>query len=403
MGEYYAVLELQKLHGMGSIKSLEIHNHRETTKNMQHVDPNLTYLNKIIVSTGGPSYCDRWKEILRDREASTGKNITIRRTSVTAISAVTAMSPGAEKALNIDLDRWCEKNREWFEEKFGAENIIAMELHLDEVDDTPTGGRRGAHLHTLIIPLDERDHLCARSFMGTRMQMRDLQTSYGKAMEEFGLVRGERNSKIKHTDRKRWYSTVSGILKEPAPRIQDGETMENYLERLDTTFQDRMAAAQKEVDKWVKKYARSETRQAQIFGEYAYAVNLQHLLEESYGGDMRLVNERLKQYQILEKAVPRKNLDMMLDKMIEKYPPENNISFYRRGKKKKHAKWESLPDESTTTTTSSAPTGNEHIFDDDEYDDKGKYDQSGKGNMVEENTQESEFVFTSATGEELDD
>ena len=50
MGEYYAVLELQKLHGMGSIKSLEVHNHRETTKNMQHVDPNLTYLNKIIVS-----------------------------------------------------------------------------------------------------------------------------------------------------------------------------------------------------------------------------------------------------------------------------------------------------------------------------------------------------------------
>lgn len=396
---YYAVLEIRKLHGMGSLRKMERHNTRDYA--MSHVDENLTYLNRQLVSTGGLSYEERWRQIIADREMSTGKHIVIRKDSVTALDIVTAMSPGAEETLNINIDEWCDKNRQFFEDTFGADNILAMELHMDEVDDTPEG-RRGIHIHTLIVPLNDMNRLCAKS-LTDRTHLKHYQTEYGKAMKQFGLERGENCSKIHHSDRRRWYHTVAKIARGKAPRINDGETMEQYLSRLDTVFQDQALAAEKLVSEYERRLQLSQTRQAQIFSEYAYAVNLQHILEEEYGGDMRLVNDRLKNYQLMENAVPRKNLDMMIDKMLEKYPPVNNLNFYRKAKKKKHPKWESVPD--VTETTNTNPAGTERALLDDE-DEKKPVQETvfGEGvDLPDMDNPEDEFWLRGATGEMLDD
>ena len=354
MSSFYAIFDLHKYHSTSSLRMQEAHNERDYE--MKHVDESLTYLNREIVSTGGISYAKRWKEILTEREASLGKKIPVRSNAVIAYDIVTAMSPGAEKALGIDIDEWAEENKRFMEDTFGKDNIIAMTLHADEVDVVDPAGRRGIHIHTQIIPIDERGRLCARSFTGSRTMMKHLHTKYAEYMAPFGLERGENNSKLAHSSRKRWYSDVDKICNATAPRIRDGETMEDYLARLDKEWQDIHLKLAKEEEKMGKKVALSETRQAQIFGEYAYAINLQHILEEEYGGDMRLVKERLKEYQILEKAVPRKNLSAMIQKIIEKYPPEQSIAFWRKGKKKKHAKWESIPDVVVTPVDSSTDT-----------------------------------------------
>ena len=179
--------------------------------------------------------------------------------------------------------------------------------------------------------------------------------------------------------------------------------MEQYLSRLDTVFQDQALAAEKLVSEYERRLQLSQTRQAQIFSEYAYAVNLQHILEEEYGGDMRLVNDRLKNYQLMENAVPRKNLDMMIDKMLEKYPPVNNLNFYRKAKKKKHPKWESVPD--VTETTNTNPAGTERALLDDE-DEKKPVQETvfGEGvDLPDMDNPEDEFWLRGATGEMLDD
>ena len=357
--DYYAVIEIRKVKSFKGLSAQEAHNNREYP--MNHVDDNLTYLNRDIVSTGGSHYTERWKDITEEKELISGKKIKVRCNSVLALDIVTAMSPGAESALKIDINEWCEANKKWMENTFGASNIIAMTLHMDETDNI-NGMRRGVHIHTLIVPIDDRGHLCASSYVNGRYALKNLWTSYAKDMKQFGLVRGENGSKIHHTDRKRWYGVTARLTNEKAPRINDGETMEDYLARLDNIFQERMIAAQKEIDKYEKKYERSETRQAQIFSEYAYAVNLQHILEEEYGGDMKLVNERLKNYQMLEKAVPRKNLSVMIDKMIEKYPPENSLACFRKGKKKKHKKWESLEENIQNNTDTNSSGSNNPVF-----------------------------------------
>lgn len=398
MGAKYAVLDINKIKSFGNLRSQEAHNNRDYK--MNHIDENMTCLNREIVSTGGLTYIERWKQIVSDREAKCGHDITVRKNAVYAFDIVTAFSPGAMELLKIDIDDWCEENRKWMCETFGESNIIAMTLHMDETDALPNHqGIRGPHIHTQIVPLDDRDHLCARNYTGSRVALKKLQSSYGKAMHKFGLERGEQNSKIKHTDRKRWYSTVAGLVNKKAPRINDGETMEEYLARLDESFQDVVIAAAKEVEKYRERFDRSENRQKEIFKEYAWSINLQHILEESYGGDETQVQERLKKYQILEKAVPRKNLSVMIDKMLEKYPPENSISYFRMAKKKRHEKWASLPDlddQASADANASANANNIPVFYEEEVKEKIANDEAEDVLNLSEG-------LTNALGETLED
>jgi hypothetical protein len=387
-GPYYAVLDIHKYHSTSSLRQQEAHNERDYE--MKHVDNSLSYMNKELVSTGGISYAQRWREIIKTKEALLGHKIAVRKNAVIAYDIVTAMTPGAEKALDINIDDWCEANKQFMIDTFGEENIICMTLHMDENDEVEPMGRRGTHIHTQVVPIDERGHLCARSFTGTKTMMKNLHTKYHEGyMKQFGLERGEPNSKLKHTNRKRWYRDVEDICTLKAPRIQDGETMEEYLNRLDKEWQDMHLTVAKTEDKANKRVAKSETRQAQIFGEYAYAINLQHILEEEFGGDMRKVNDRLKTYQMMEKSVPQHKVTQLLEAIRVKYPATMSLNCYRMGKKKKHAKWESIPDLVTDESIASANASSG----DEKYDDIEK--------MEEVVTEESTAVTTEGKSSSL--
>lgn len=390
---YYAVLDIHKYHSPSSLAAQEKHNNREYK--MNHVDESLSCFNREIVSTGGLSYTERWTELKVAAEGKFGQKIKKKSNSVIAYDIVTAMTPGAEKALNININDWCEENKKFMEDAFGKDNIIVMKLHMDENDNIEGKGPRGTHIHTLIIPIDDRGHLCARSFTGSRTMMKNLHTKYHEYMKGFGLSRGEPNSKLKHTNRKRWYSDVDKICNLQAPRIMDGETMEAYLARLDKEWQDMHLKIANEKERAGKRIAKSETRQAQIFGEYAYAINLQHLLEESYEGDMTKVNERLRSYQVMEKSIPRVKLDNLIKATKVKYPPEQSIASYRLGKKKKHKKWESLQDIETTTDSKfdeyeesvkeqrdSLPTSSSLLSEENQRKYQEKYDQPSQRNEL---------------------
>ena len=359
---YYAVLDIEKIHTTNTLHNQERHNDR--AYRMNHVDENLSHLNKSIISTGGISYTDRWKEIVKNAEIKYGNSIKPRKNSVLAYDIVTAFSEGAEKELGIDLDEWCRANKEWFEKTFGKENILAMTFHMDETDDTPHG-RRGPHIHTQVVPIDDRGKLCARSFTGGKAAMQKLHTSYANAMAEFGLSRGERNSKLAHTQRKRWYNQVAKLCYAKAPVIKDGETFEEYKARLDEVFQNINLAAERTLDAANKSAAHSQTRQAQIFGEYAYAINLQHIVEENFDGNEAAVNERLKNYQLIEKSVPRKELDGIVKEIMDRYPPTQSINALRKAKKKRHFKWEDIDskENENNNSSSSAVVINEDVRD----------------------------------------
>lgn len=353
---YYAVFSIQKYNSTSAIRAQEKHNNREYP--MHHVNDALSWQNRDLVSTGGLSYLERWHDLKVLASAKYGQEIKPRKNSVLALDIVTAMSPGAETELHINLDAWCDQNKAFMEDTFGTDNILVMTLHRDEMDEFVADKNknkmltRGTHIHTLIIPIDERGHLCARSFTGTKAMLRNLHTKYASYMEQFGLSRGEKHSKLPHTERNRWYNQTHRICNTQTPRIQDGETMEVYLERLDKEWQDMHLELENIKEKANKKISAIETREVQIFSDYAWAINLQHLLEERYEGDMTKVNQRLKDYQIIEKTVPRLKLDVLIHELKRLYPISKSIEMFRTAKKKKHKKWESLDTDTSSDNKS---------------------------------------------------
>ena len=133
-----------------------------------------------------------FKEIFHERTAGQ----KIRSNAVHAVELVLTFSPGALK--DEQLKEWAYVNMKWVSKNFGGtQNIIDCQLHLDE--STP-------HLHCIVVPLDDRGRLNARTFLGgTRERMSELQTSYAQDMERFGLERGISRTitKAQHQDYKR--------------------------------------------------------------------------------------------------------------------------------------------------------------------------------------------------------
>lgn len=72
----------------------------------------------------------------------------------------------------------------WASERFGADNIIADTVHLDEA--TP-------HMHLDFVPLTEDGRLSAKTVLGDKKQLQELQDDFHeKVSKKYGLDRGNR-------------------------------------------------------------------------------------------------------------------------------------------------------------------------------------------------------------------
>lgn len=97
---------------------------------------------------------------------------------------------------------WAVTTRDWIKSQYG-DRLVSLHLHLDE--STP-------HLHAVVVPITDDGRLSARDLFGPR-QLRDLQTSYARAMAPLGLERGIEGSKASHERVKAFYQAVNA----PAP------------------------------------------------------------------------------------------------------------------------------------------------------------------------------------------
>lgn len=141
------------------------------------------------------------------------------------------------------IEAWAEASLLWAENTFKSENIKAACLHLDE--STP-------HLQLLIIPGHE-GKLNARHYTGTRAKMRELWTSYAKAMKPYGLRRGREYSPADHKDIKAYYADVQQgkaaaaamkvrAAKLPEPSIEDHMKPREYAAKLINYLTRKLAA-----------------------------------------------------------------------------------------------------------------------------------------------------------------
>ena len=321
MSENYCILSIDKEHTFGGLKIKEEHNQR-TTFDLPHVDVSKSHENRELIDTFGLSYKELWEKRIKEIELETGTPIRYRKNSVLVYECITSFS----RDFNVDINKWCDYNKRWFFDTFGEKNILSMTLHLDE--STP-------HIHTIIIPLDERNRLCARSFTGGRAKMRTLHTSYAKYMAPLGLVRGEIGSKSKKNSLNKFYAGLNEAANMSAPEYEDDETIQSYKKRVDDFIQEREINWYKKELDYKRKLELKDTKFAQYRYKYREASHLYNNLSLSFNDDEDLINERLILYQNIENSVPRKILASLLDNILKKFPPLENLLFHRKRKEKK--------------------------------------------------------------------
>lgn len=209
----YAVLHLDKSPGNESAMT----DHIERNVIHPNVDANRVKLNQELVTF--PEGVTNRTEAIQYRLNNAGLGRKIGKNQVPVIRFM--LSGSAEDMKRIEqegrLDEWCKDNIDWLKETYGADNVVAATLHMDET--TP-------HIHASVVPIVQgerrqkpnkkkqeqtddkpkrkykkkdpnRPRLCCDDVMA-KAKLVEYQDSYGEAMSKYGLERGIKGSDARH-------------------------------------------------------------------------------------------------------------------------------------------------------------------------------------------------------------
>ena len=188
------------------------------------------------------TYVDQAEEDKWMVENATGRKV--RKDAVLQIELVLTYT---KKDMDVMTeDEWCKANVEWLKEYFGEENLINVVLHKDESDD---------HLHALVSMIDRETgepRFNAKKWLGGRKAMIELQNSYAKAMEPFGLKRGEKNSRASHQDLQTFYRALNNVVRQKLPQREQFKDEQSYQNAIDEIYNEavvRMFALEKAIER----------------------------------------------------------------------------------------------------------------------------------------------------------
>lgn len=227
----YCFMKFEKVKTAQHMGNIQKHNLRE--KDIANADRSLSHLNDEMVSLNGKNLADVWKERMNELEGCRTRKI--RNDAVKVLEIVTTFS--REDRDRVDIEKWKEDNKKWLEETFNADkgkygdNILSMVFHADEPGNV--------HIHTVVIPIDDKGHLNASYYVGSPAQVTELQNSYGAAMhEKHGLERGIKGSRASHQDLSRFYTQINKAANPEIPKWEKEDTVESYQKKVEEKLQE---------------------------------------------------------------------------------------------------------------------------------------------------------------------
>ena len=239
MAENYCIMRMEKLTTAGNVASAAGHELRvNETKN---ANPDLFKANRYFTASGEVSTdmipTQTAREMLKRKIMYDYKNLLpekMKDDNVTCIQLMVTYSPNAK----VDSAKYFDDAEKWVKEKFGAENVFFRSEHYDET--TP-------HCNFFIVPgydFKYKDghterRLSAKKWLGGRKKMSELQDSFFESVgKNHGLERGVKGSKAEHEKIQKWYKKFNDFLDRlDIPRQQKNESVEQYFDRLATSFE----------------------------------------------------------------------------------------------------------------------------------------------------------------------
>lgn len=109
---------------------------------------------------------------------------------------------------------------EFIKAEFGEKNIVRFAVHRDE---------KTMHIHAVTVNLTKDGRLSAKEIIGNKKVMQERQDRYAAAVQKFGLMRGERNTGIKHEDAKEYYKRIQSSLDHSKQSVAELEEKRSVL------------------------------------------------------------------------------------------------------------------------------------------------------------------------------
>ena len=199
---HFAILRMNKINNRSKLKSANAHNKRLI--DVFNADPD-----KNIKSYIRSDPIKKLDNLIKN------KNIKPRKNAVLACEFMLSFSPEhTELMKKFGVNNWVKANHDFFAKKYGKENILSVDLHLDE--STP-------HVHIMLAPIIKKEkkngqkyyNFDARTLFGGsngKTKLSKLQDEYAEEMKQFGLERGLKNSKAKHKTIKKYYTDLNNEL-----------------------------------------------------------------------------------------------------------------------------------------------------------------------------------------------
>lgn len=225
----FAVLHVTKFAGSGS-GGIGAHIDRKHTP--KNADPARTELNREIIPPRSSSMKKDIDERIQEGYTSTRK---IRADAVRAVGVILSGSHEQMKKIQASgrLDEWCQANLKFAQAKFGKENLVRCTLHMDE--KTP-------HIHVVFTPIKD-GKLHYKSFIDGKSGLTKLQDDYAREMQNFGLNRGLKQTRVKHTTTREYYAKLEAVPPVELKKNLLGQPKPGEEERLTEEFKKMKAAA----------------------------------------------------------------------------------------------------------------------------------------------------------------
>lgn len=183
---------------------MQKHNQRESKNhNNKDIDKNKSDLNYDLVNENKINISKKVYDLIEKRRES---KKAIRKDAVLIDEFIISSDKNFFEDINQDeIKKFFETSKQFFAERYGEENIISANVHLDET--TP-------HMHLDVCPL--RDGKLSHKNMFTRNELRNIQEELPKTLNEngFEIERGIKGSTQKHIDTQVFKAQEEKRLKE---------------------------------------------------------------------------------------------------------------------------------------------------------------------------------------------
>ena len=178
----YGIVRIQKYNN-SQVRGIENHLERRNTTTNPDIDKSKSKMNYDLTAMKNRTLKSLIKEKLQNVEIKKK-----RKDVVTMVEMLFTASPEFFENMSAEeIRQYFQKCYEFAAKKYGAENIIAADVHLDE--KTP-------HMHLELVPIS-KGRLCAKDLFNHKLDQLQEQ-AHQEVFSKYGLERGDSHRKAKH-------------------------------------------------------------------------------------------------------------------------------------------------------------------------------------------------------------